>query len=171
MSPELMQAILDADWPSAEAAAGVALPRFFRDERWGHLQYRLGLVRADPGALPWLTRLMVCRQTPDHPTKTAFSRGPREAVGHIGFHEPPRAGRDWVEVGYTVFPEHRRQGYAEEAVRGLFGWAAQQGVHRFRASVGPWNQPSLNLVRKLGLVQTGVQVDDIDGEELIFETG
>jgi [ribosomal protein S5]-alanine N-acetyltransferase len=158
MSPELMQAILDADWPSAEAAAGVALPRFFRDERWGHLQYRLGLVRADPGALPWLTRLMVCRQAP-------------EAVGHIGFHEPPRAGRDWVEVGYTVFPEHRRQGYAEEAVRGLFEWAAQEGVHRFRASVGPWNQPSLNLVRKLGLVQTGVQVDEIDGEELIFETG
>ena len=51
-----------------------------------------------------------------------------------------------------------------------FDWAAAQGVHRFRASVGPWNQPSLNLVRKLGFVQTGTQMDEVDGEELVFET-
>lgn len=157
MSPEFMAAVLEGDFARAEADIGVALPRFFRDERWGHLRYRLGMVRADPDALPWLTRLMVLRE-------------PLEAVGHIGFHEPPRPGRGWVEVGYTVFPEHRRRGYAEEAVRGLFDWAARErGVHRFRASVGPWNQPSLNLVRKLGFEQTGVQMDEIDGEELVFE--
>ena len=43
-------------------------------------------------------------------------------------------------------------------------------MRRFRASVGAWNEPSLNLVRKLGFAQTGMQVDDIDGEELVFET-
>ncbi len=156
MSPAMMQAILEGDWPGAEREAGVPLPPFFREERWAHLDYRLGLVRADPGALPWLTRLMVCRET-------------RQAVGHLGFHGPPRPDRDWVEVGYTVFPEERRQVYAEEAVRGLFEWAKSQGVQRFRASVGPWNEPSLNLVRKLGFQQTGVQIDEIDGEELVFE--
>ena len=153
-----MEAVIEGDFEGAEAEAGVALPRFFRDERWGHLKYRLGLVRADPEALPWLTRLMIGREI-------------GVAVGHLGFHEPPRPGRDWVEVGYTVFPDHRRQGYAEEAVRGLFDWARSRGVSRFRASVGPWNQASLNLVHKLGFVQTAVQVDEVDGEELVFEVG
>ena len=152
-----MEAVLDGDFERAERLLGVRLPEFFRGERWIHLRYRLGMVRADPDALPWLTRLMV-------------RRAGAEAVGHVGFHEPPLRGRDWVEVGYTVFPEHRRQGYAEEAVRGLFDWAATRGVRRFRASVGAWNQPSLNLVRKLGFHQTGPQVDHIDGEELVFET-
>jgi RimJ/RimL family protein N-acetyltransferase len=157
MSPAFMKAVLEGDFASAEADAGVGLPEFFRAERWGHLQYRLGMVRADPDALPWLTRLMVLREG-------------WEAVGSIGFHEPPQAGRDWVEVGYTVFPEHRRRGFAEEAVRGLFDWAFRdRGVHRFRASVGPLNEPSLNLVRKLGFEQTGVQIDEVDGEELVFE--
>jgi len=151
-----MEALLEDDFAGAEADAGVALPEFFRGERWGHLRHRLGMVRADPDALDWLTRLMVLRDT-------------GQAVGHVGFHEPPHP-QGWVEVGYTVFPEHRRRGYAEEAVRGLFDWACgERGVCRFRASVGPWNRPSLALVRKLGFEQTGVQVDELDGEELVFE--
>lgn len=156
MSAAFMEALLEDDFAGAEADAGVALPEFFRAERWGHLRHRLGMVRADPDALDWLTRLMVLRDT-------------GQAVGHIGFHEPPHP-QGWVEVGYTVFPEHRRRGYAEEAVRGLFDWACgERGVCRFRASVGPWNRPSLALVRKLGFEQTGVQVDELDGEELVFE--
>jgi len=156
MSAAFMEALLEDDFAGAEADAGVALPEFFRGERWGHLRHRLGMVRADPDALDWLPRLMVLRDT-------------GQAVGHIGFHEPPHP-QGWVEVGYTVFPEHRRRGYAEEAVRGLFDWACgERGVCRFRASVGPWNRPSLALVRKLGFEQTGVQVDELDGEELVFE--
>ena len=90
-------------------------------------------------------------------------------VGQIGFHEPPdRAGV--VEVGYMVFPEHRRRGYAEEALRTMIDWAAgRPGVTAVRASVSPHNEPSLNLVAKLGFVQTGSQIDDIDGLELVFE--
>ena len=156
MSPAFMEAVVAGDFARAEADAGVALPEFFRGERWAHLQRRLGMVRADPDSLPWLTRLMVLRDA-------------GAAVGHLGFHEPPHP-EGWVEVGYTVFPEHRRRGYAEEAVRGLFAWACRErGVCRFRASVGPWNAPSLALVRKLGFEQTGVQMDEVDGEELVFE--
>lgn len=151
-----MAAVIERDFARAETEAGVPLPEFFREEAFGHLKYRLGMVRANPDALPWLTRLLVLRAE-------------RAAVGHAGFHEPP-GDRGWAEVGYTVFPEHRRRGYAEEAVRGLFDWALREhGVRRFRASVGPWNEPSLALVRKLGCVQVGAQVDEIDGEELVFE--
>jgi RimJ/RimL family protein N-acetyltransferase len=37
------------------------------------------------------------------------------------------------------------------------------------ASVAPANLASLAVVRKVGFVQTGVQMDEIDGQELVFE--
>ena len=55
-------------------------------------------------------------------------------------------------------------------VRALLDWAAvEHGVNRFRASVAPDNLPSLAVVAKFGFRQVGVQIDDIDGEELVFE--
>ena len=42
-------------------------------------------------------------------------------------------------------------------------------MKRFRASVAPDNVPSLAVVAKFGFRQVGVQIDDIDGEELVFE--
>src|SRR5262249_9757717 len=49
-------------------------------------------------------------------------------------------------------------------------WAAtKHGVRRFRASVGPWNKPSLGLVRGLGFRRVGVQIDEVDGKELGVE--
>jgi RimJ/RimL family protein N-acetyltransferase len=96
-----------------------------------------------------------------------------EMVGHIGYHGPPgvnaRNADGAVEVGYTVFPEHRRQGIAGEAVRGLLGWTREHGVERVIASVRPDNDPSLALVRRLGFVEVGRHWDDEDGEELEFE--
>jgi RimJ/RimL family protein N-acetyltransferase len=95
-------------------------------------------------------------------------------VGHAGFHGPPGINGldapDAVEVGYTVFPEHRGRGYAQEAVRALMDWAGtEHGMRRFIASVAPDNEPSLAIVRKLGFSQTGEQWDDEDGLELVFE--
>ena len=91
-------------------------------------------------------------------------------VGHIGYHGPPgvnaRRAPDAIEVGYTVFPEHRRQGLATEAVRALVDAARTQGVERVVASVSPKNEPSLRLVRGLGFVEVGRHWDDEDGEEL-----
>jgi RimJ/RimL family protein N-acetyltransferase len=37
------------------------------------------------------------------------------------------------------------------------------------ASVPPSNLPSLAVVRKVGFVQTGVRVDDVYNEQLVFE--
>jgi RimJ/RimL family protein N-acetyltransferase len=65
---------------------------------------------------------------------------------------------------------YRRRGYAREAVRALFDWAASaHGIHRFVASVSPTNEPSLNLVAGFGFVQTGSHIDEIDGLELELE--
>jgi RimJ/RimL family protein N-acetyltransferase len=74
-----------------------------------------------------------------------------------------------AEIGYTVLPAYRGQGLATEAAAGLVEWAWEQGERTVFASVAPTNPASLAVVRKLGFVQTGSQIDDIDGLELVFE--
>jgi ribosomal-protein-alanine N-acetyltransferase len=136
--------------------ASFDVPSGWPDEEQWLLQYRLDQIGRDPAAEPWLLRAIVLR-------------GTRTMVGHAGFHGPPE-GRGYVEIGYSVFEPYRRRGIAQESVVALLDWAGgRPGVHRFRASVSPTNTASLNLVRKLGFVQTGVQWDEIDGEELVFE--
>jgi [ribosomal protein S5]-alanine N-acetyltransferase len=158
MSPEILSRILAGDRSAGERMAGVAFPDLWpneHDERF--LRMRLRQMTEDPSERPWLARMMALRQ-PDRPM-----------IGHIGFHGKPDA-RGVVEIGYTVFEPHRRRGYAFEAVLALFDWACREhGITRFRASVGPQNQPSLNLVRKLGMAQVGTQWDEEDGLELVFE--
>ena len=118
--------------------------------------FRERQLEEDEAVAPWLLRAIVLRT------------GDGAMVGHAGLHGPPEDGT--VEIGYSVFEAHRRRGYAEEAARGLLDWAAaQDGVSRVRASVSPTNEPSLRMVAKLGLVETGRQWDDEDGEEIVFE--
>ena len=121
---------------------------------------RFAGVPTDAALGRWLVRGIVLPET-------------RELIGHVGFHGPPGINSlnapDAVEVGYTIFPEHRRKGYATEAVIGLLDWARGEGIHRFVASVGPRNEPSLAIVRRLGFVEVGRHWDDEDGEELEFE--
>jgi [ribosomal protein S5]-alanine N-acetyltransferase len=162
MSPALMRALLDADWDQAGQLLGAQVPGEWRGEDWQWLVQRPDQAEADPSALPWLPRVMLLRADDDS------GRHRPVVVGEAGFHGPPGAdGR--VEVGYMVVNEHRRQGYAEEAVRALLTWAtAEHRVTRFQASISPYNTASLNLIRKLGFVQVGTHHHERRGEELTF---
>ena len=74
-----------------------------------------------------------------------------------------RSGIAWMRA-------HRRRGLASEAVAAMFDWARREhGVHRFRASVAPDNAASQAVIARFGFRQTGVQWDDLDGEELVFD--
>jgi RimJ/RimL family protein N-acetyltransferase len=160
LSPEMMRSLLTADWAAVEGPLGARVPEDWRTAEWRWLRDRSSQAEADPAVIPWFPRALLLRKGVERPEPIV--------VGHAGFHGPPDEGGR-VEMGYTVIAEHRRRGFAEEAVRALMGWAAsERGVTRFRASVGPWNAPSLNLVRKLGFVRVGVQWDEEDGEELVF---
>lgn len=155
-------------WLTAEAMDAVlegrrdelpyAVPPEWPDEHDARfLRLRLRQLRQDAARAKWGVAAIVLRAS-------------GEMIGHIGFHGPPgvnaRRERDAVELGYTVFPDHRRRGYATEAVRGLLGYAREHGIHHFVASVGPANEPSLRLVRGLGFVEVGGHWDEEDGEEL-----
>jgi len=157
MSPAFIEALLRGHHSRAAEIMGVEVPPEWPGDLTHMLRLRFDQIRADPSEQQWLARAMVLREDG------------RTVVGNLGFHGKPDR-RGMVEVGYTVRPQFRRQGFAEEAVRALFDWASRtHGIRRFRASVSPTDEPSLSLVRKLGFVQTGEQWDEIDGRELVFE--
>lgn len=159
MSMRFMRLLLARDLQGASHEIRASVPADLPDRLDNFLQYRIADLEVDSLAQPWLGRAIVLIE-PD---------GTRRIVGSAGFHSPPDAdGR--VEIGYRVEPDYRRQGVATEVVRALFDWASREhGVQKFRASVSPDNSASLAIVGRLGFRQTGVQIDDIDGEELVFE--
>jgi ribosomal-protein-alanine N-acetyltransferase len=140
---ELVDYVVPADFPDA-AAAEV-------------LEVRRMQLATDPARAPWSVRAMVRRDD-------------RVMVGFVNFHGPPGTNdieaADAAELGWTVFPQHRRQGYATETALRLMDWArAEHGVRRFISSTTPGNAPSLRVHEKLGFHPTGQVVDG----EIIFE--
>ena len=160
MTVPVMRALQAKDLETAGREAGATVTPGLADDLVDFLTYRLAQLDADPSIRQWLGRLMILTD----------DRGERHAIGTIGFHGPPDAqGR--LEVGYRVEAPYRRQGYASEAVRAMFDWAASaHGIHRFIASISPTNEPSLRLASGFGFTETGSHIDEIDGLEIEFET-
>jgi RimJ/RimL family protein N-acetyltransferase len=97
-----------------------------------------------------------------------------QMIGHAGYHGPPGVNStdnpEAVEFGYRIFPPYRGRGYATEAARMLMDLAEERAdIRHFVLSVGPQNEPSLAIVRKLGFTQTGEHMDEEDGREFVFE--
>jgi RimJ/RimL family protein N-acetyltransferase len=153
-----LAALVRGDREEASRAQGVELPEGFLAPDGSDaffLRVQLERVRADPDHRDWCGRLII-----------RLADG--AVVGRCGFHGPPWAvGR--AEIGYTVLPAWRGQGFATEAAAALVAWGFDQGEATVFATVAPANLASLAVVRKLGFVETGSQIDDIDGLELVFE--
>ena len=159
MSLPFMEALRRRDLTTAEHVIGAKVPTHLPDELEHFLEYRIADLMADPSWQPWLGRAIVL---------DAGQAG-RRVIGSVGFHAPPDASGQ-VEVGYRIEPEFRRQGVATEVVGALLEWAwREHGVTRFRASTAPDNVASQGVLAKFGFVQTGSQMDEYDGEELVFE--
>jgi RimJ/RimL family protein N-acetyltransferase len=158
MSLAFMKALRAGELDIAAREIGAELADGMREDLANFLAYRIPAVQADPASQAWLGRSIV----------TTHPDGCREVIGTIGFHAPPdEMGR--VEIGYRVEAAYRRRGVATECVRALLAWAESMGTHRFRASVAPDNVASLAVVRSFGFREVGAQVDEIDGEELVFD--
>lgn len=156
-----MRATLVTDLARVAEELDAEVPPDLRERLGDLFAMRIDQVVADPASIAWLARALVLT----HPTA-----GGRRVIGSVGFHAPPAGTPPWVEIGYHVEPHFRRRGYATEAVRAMLDWAAEQGINRFRASVAPTNAASLATIAGFGFGQVGTQWDEIDGEELVFET-
>jgi ribosomal-protein-alanine N-acetyltransferase len=75
-------------------------------------------------------------------------------VGDCGWFGPPDEDGE-VEIGYGLAPSARGRGVATEAVRLLLDWVRTQGARTVRAEVLPGNEPSWQLLLRLGFEQVG----------------
>jgi [ribosomal protein S5]-alanine N-acetyltransferase len=77
-------------------------------------------------------------------------------VGAGGYKGEPDADGS-VEIGYSIVPEQRRQGYATEATSGLVAQAfADPRVNRVIAETLPELAPSIGVLKKCGFTYIGV---------------
>ena len=82
-------------------------------------------------------------------------------VGACGLKDATPGGV--AEIGYEVFSAHRRQGAATEAVLGLLQFALARGVAQVLAEVDAGNQASIQVVRRLGFVESGRRCERASG--------
>ena len=153
----LLDAYVDGNASRARELVDYAVPGDFPGTASEVLELRRIQLAADPTRLPWSVRAIVRRDD-------------RVMIGFVNFHGPPGVNdieaADAAELGWTVFSEHRRHGYATETARRLMDWARDEhGVRRFISSTTPENVPSLRVHEKLGFRRTGQVVDG----EIIFE--
>ncbi|WP_331770806.1 GNAT family N-acetyltransferase (plasmid) [Embleya sp. NBC_00888] len=150
-------ALLAGDLAEARRQTGLDLPEFFVSDRArGLWRRRFDQVTAEPESAPWLAR-------------AAVSEPDGAVVGYAGFHGPPDES-GMVEIGYTVVPEARRRGYARAMLASLLERAAHEpDVSTVRVTISPDNAASLATIQGFGFVETGEQMDEEDGLEIIFE--
>jgi ribosomal-protein-alanine N-acetyltransferase len=157
-------AFLEASLANERTAAATMLGASIPDEWWDEralLEMRIADLRSDPELRPWLLRAML-------------RRADRAMIGHIGCHWRPGAEHiaeyapGGIELGYSVFPAHRRQGYATEAVETMIAWAATQAIPTIALSIAPDNIPSLALAHRLGFTNVATRIDESDGLEEVF---
>jgi ribosomal-protein-alanine N-acetyltransferase len=162
MSPPFMEALLGGRKDEAARLLDIELPNDpIPPNVTRFLLHRIEQMRRDPEVQRWLARAVVLRESG------------RVMVGNAGFHGQPGVNAPGhptaLEVGYGILPDHRRKGYATEAVAALIGWAREQGIDHFVASVAPDNASSLAIIHKLGFVRTSEHWDDEDGLEHVYE--
>ena len=159
LTPAFLEAILDGRREEAAALLNAELPdEFPRNGERRFLALRLRQMREDARFQEWSPFAVVLEG---------------RMIGHAGYHGPPgvntRQNPNAVELGYTIEPEYRRRGYATAAATELIRRAEEQGIRHFIACSSPGNDPSLAIIRGLGFVQTGEEMDEEDGLEYVFE--
>jgi len=122
----------------------------------GPLAWRVPQVMADASCNKWFVRLIVLKSN-------------REVIGSTSFHGAPDEN-GMIEIGLGIESEFHNRGFAKEALLGMWSWAlTEPGVKSFRYTVSPDNAPSIKVIEHFGFPFTGVQIDDEDGPENIYE--
>ena len=102
-------------------------------------------------ALPFFVENM--EKAPSEPAWDwiAIHTSEQAVIGDIGFMGGPDQ-EGIVEVGYSIVPEYRNQGYATEMARGLIAWALQEkGIKLVIAACLDNNVGSIKVLEKVGM--------------------
>ena len=123
---EQLDAVAEGDVTALATELGAVIPPEWVDEvRW-LAGFRAKQLRERPQDRAWLLRPLI-RTVPGEP---------REAIGYLNFHMAPDE-LGFAEIGYTLLPAARGQGFALEAVTAAFAWATREhDVHRFGRGIG-----------------------------------
>lgn len=158
MSLEFLERSLAGDRAAAERALGVAPDEAWWDET-ALMALRAAQLRADATLAAWSLRAVVRKED-------------GRMIGHFNAHDRPGAehlrayAADAVELGYTIYPAFRRQGFAREIIEAFAGWSAGL-AGALVLSIAPHNEPSLRLAARLGFRQVG-EARDESGVEWVF---
>lgn len=122
------------------SALGIGIPDDWpQEDLQDFLVMYLEALQSDPLELGWGFWLIV-------------HTGEQEIIGDIGFKGRPD-GEGNIEIGYSLVPKYRRQGYCHEASKKLVSWAFEQkGVNKVLAECDDDNLPSERILEKLGMV-------------------
>lgn len=138
--PEQVAVLLDAQ----------ILPEWPGPEFLGILPSLSDLLALEPNFAPWV--------------RVILRNEPRELIGTIGFIDFPEDPA-MVEVGYSIAPSVRGQGFGTEAATTMIRWVMQQrGIGRVIAQCELKNVPSIRILERLGFRRLGQ-----DGEMLEWE--
>jgi [ribosomal protein S5]-alanine N-acetyltransferase len=122
----------------------------------GPLAWRVPQVKTDPSCNKWFVRQIVLKQS-------------REIIGSTSFHGVPDEN-GMVEIGLGIESKFQNRGFAKEALIAMWTWAIDQpGVNSFRYTVSPDNAPSIKVIEYFGFPFTGIQIDEEDGPENVYE--
>jgi len=122
----------------------------------GPLAWRVPQVKADPSCNKWFVRFIVLKES-------------KEIIGSTSFHGVPDEN-GMMEIGLGIEEAFRDQGYAREALLGMWRWVSDQPeVKTLRYTVSPDNLPSIAVINYFGFEYKGQQMDEVDGPENIYE--
>ena len=95
--------------------------------------------------------------------------GTLRLIGAGGLKGPPNP-EGIVEIGYSILPAFRRQGFAREAVDGWLAWAfADPAVDRVIAHTLPELAPSIAVLRSAGFIFAGAGNDSDEPTAIRYE--
>jgi RimJ/RimL family protein N-acetyltransferase len=106
------------------------------------INYMIALLEREPAAHDWGFRYIVAKE----PTPSV--------VGCGGYTGPAKEGE--IEIGYSISPRSRRQGFATEATQGLVDTAFRNSdVERVIAHTLPHLTPSIGVLENCGFKLVG----------------
>jgi [ribosomal protein S5]-alanine N-acetyltransferase len=162
LTVECLRALSERDARRARLSCGFAIPERCSLLGKPHLGRRLAMIAKDPEQHPWMDRAVVTRKD-------------NVMVGYISFHHkaPDPDLFEYsdcaAELGYTIEPDYRRNGYAKESALAMMEWAALcSHVTTFCLSIGPENTPSIRMAESMGFEKTSERMDDTDGLEYVY---